>query len=300
MKAPWPSCLLAGVALATIVSLVPAHAAAPMKPRPITVHDLVRLERISDPQLSPDGARLAYTQRSTDYEANKGVTQICLLDITSGQRRVLTTSGSNSSPRWSGDGTQLYFSSTRSGSAQIWRLDLGGGEAQAVSALPLDVGSFKLSPDGRRIAFSLEVFPDCAGDLACSKKMLAAQAAQKNTGKVFDRLFIRHWDSWFTGTRSQLFSAAVNDDGTLGTPVLLSRDIDGDVPSKPFGDDSEYAFSPDGRTVVFTARIAGRTEAWSTNLDRWQVPADGSGKPRNLTAAKSATDTGPVFSPDGR
>ncbi len=300
MKARWPSTLLAGVALATIASLIPARAAPPMKPRPITVHDLVRLERVSDPQLSPDGGKLAYTQRSTDYEANKGVTQIWLLDMASGARRVLTTSGSNSSPRWSANGTQLYFSSTRSGSAQIWRLDLGGGEAQAVSALPLDVGSFKLSPDGRRIAFSLEVFPDCAGDLACSKKMLAAQAAQKNTGKVFDRLFIRHWDSWFTGTRSQLFSAAVNDDGTLGTPVLLSRDIDGDVPSKPFGDDSEYAFSPDGRTVVFTARIAGNSEAWSTNLDLWQVPADGSAKPLTLTAANLATDTGPLFSPDGR
>src|SRR3546814_6620930 len=63
---------------------------------------------------------------------------------------------------------------------------------------------------------------------------------------------------------------------------------------------TEYTFSPDGKTVVFTARIAGRTEAWSTNLDLWQVPVSGGKKPINLTAANEATDTAPQFSPDGR
>src|SRR3546814_9724679 len=105
---------------------------------------------------------------------------------------------------------------------------------------------------------------------------------------LFDKLFIRHWDTWSQGTRSQLFAAPLHD-GKLGAPVLLSEDIDGDVPSKPFGDETEYTFSPDGKTVVFTARIAGRTEAWSTNLDLWQVPVSGGKKPINLTRSEEHT-----------
>ncbi len=64
------------------------------------------------------------------------------------------------------------------------------------------------------------------------------------------------------GRRSQLFLAAFGTDGKLGaSPVWLTHGIDGDVPSKPEGDDSEYSFSPDGSTVYFDARIAGTSEA---------------------------------------
>ncbi|WP_043114368.1 alpha/beta hydrolase family protein [Solimonas soli] len=291
--------LLAGALLATMsLSTV---AAPSMKPQPITARDLVMLERVSDPRLSPDGKQLAYTLRTTDYEANKGITQIWLMDLATRQARALTSGRiSNDTPRWSADGRSLYFLSARGGSQQIWRLPMQGGEARQVSDLPLEVNNFVLSPDGQRIAFSLDVFTEDKGDIAASKKKFDALAAQKNTGMLFDKLFVRHWDTWSNGSRSQLFAARVGADGTLGATTLLSRDIDGDVPSKPFGDDSEYTFSPDGKTVVFTARIAGRSEAWSTNLDLWQVPADGSARPVNLTASNEATDIGPVYSPDGR
>lgn len=291
--------LLAGVLLATM-SLT-TLAATPMKPQPLTARDLVMLDRVSDPRLSPDGKQLVYALRSTDYDANKGITQLWLLDLASRQARALTSGKiSNHSARWSADGKFLYFLSGRSGSQQIWRLPLHGGEAQQVSDLPLDVGSFVLSPDNQRVAFSVEVFPEDKGDIAASKKKFDTLAERKNTGVLYDKLFVRHWDTWKNGSRSQLFAASLSADGKLGATSWLSRDIDGDVPSKPFGDDSEYTFSPDGKTVVFTARIAGRTEAWSTNLDLWQVPADGSAKPINLTAKNEATDVGPVYSPDGR
>ncbi|HEY9546202.1 MAG TPA: S9 family peptidase, partial [Solimonas sp.] len=296
--------LLAGAMLATM-TLYPLGATASMTPhnetpRALTALDLVNLKRVSDPRISPDGKSVAYTLRTTDYDANKGITQIWLLDLATQASRPLTSGEtSSSSARWSGDGQSLYFLSARSGSNQLWKLDMRGGEAQPVSDLPLDVNNYQLSPDGSRVAFSLEVFPECKGDIARSKKKFDALAARKTTGMLFDKLFIRHWDTWSQGTRSQLFAAPLHD-GKLGAPVLLSEDIDGDVPSKPFGDETEYTFSPDGKTVVFTARIAGRTEAWSTNLDLWQVPVSGGKKPINLTAANEATDTAPQFSPDGR
>ncbi|SEQ59451.1 Dipeptidyl aminopeptidase/acylaminoacyl peptidase [Solimonas aquatica] len=290
--------LLATALLATIP--LSAHSAPDMNAKAFTPRDLVMLDRVSDPRLSPDAQRVAYTQRSTDFEANKGVNQIWLLELAGGKPRALSSSGSNSSPRWSADGKSLYFLSTRSGSSQVWRLDLSGGEAQPVTQLPLDVNSFVLAPDGKGLTFAVDVFIDCKNDLACSKTRFDTQAASKASGRLYERLFIRHWDSWANGARSQLFTARFNADGRIGTPLWVSQDIDGDVPSKPFGDDGEYAYSPDAKNLVFAARIAGRTEAWSTNLDLYWVPADASKKPVNLTPANLATDTGPVFSPDGR
>lgn len=290
--------LLPALLLATLTTTAMS---APQDKRAMTVNDLVMMERVSDPRVSPSGAVVAYTLRSTDYAANKGVKSLWLAELSGKNppRKLTGGAGSSEMARWSPDGKWIYFLSTRSGSAQVWRLYGQGGEAQQVTDLPLDVGAFLLSPDGSRLAFSLEVFADCK-TLVCSKKKLDALASRKNSGLLHERLFARHWDTWKNGTRSQLFIAGIGEDGRVsGEPLLLSAGIDGDVPSKPFGGDEEWAFAPDGKTIVFTARIAGQTEAWSTNLDLWQVPVDGSKKPENLTAANPALDTGPLFSPDG-
>lgn len=290
------------VLLATTLFLSTAPAmSAEMKA--FTVQDLVTLERISDPRVSPDGHSVAYVMRETDLPNNKGIRNIWSLDLDNAKatpRKLTGGSGNNDTPRWSADGKTLYFSSTRSGSAQIWRLDMSGGEAQQVSNLPLDVNAFALSPDGKRIALSMEVFADCK-DLACTKARLDEVAAKKSTGTVYNKLFVRHWDSWSNGTRAQLFVAALDSNGTVSVePRLVSQGIDGDVPSKPFGDDSEFSWSPDSKTLAFDVRIAGMTEAWSTNFDIYTVPADGSSKPVNHTAENLAMDMNPLFTPDGQ
>jgi dipeptidyl aminopeptidase/acylaminoacyl peptidase len=164
----------------------------------------------------------------------------------------------------------------------------------------LDLGSYKLSPDGRSVLLSYEVYTDCA-DLACTKERIDGRERNKATGTVYDKLFVRHWDTWANGRRNQLFVGRFDAAGMLpAEPTLLSRGIDGDVPSKPFGDESEFAFSPDGGTVYFDARIAGTSEPWSTNFDVYRVPADGSTAPQNLTEANKAWDANPVPSPDGK
>ncbi len=288
--------LFAAVSLVVCTSAVAA-------PKPFDVRDLVMLDRVGDPRVSPDGRQVAFVVRETDFAADKGVSGIWLHEVSgSGEARRLTTQGTGStSPRWSPDGRSLFFLSTRSGSSQVWRLDFGGGEAVQVTEFPLDVGSFAVAPGGKALAVSMEVFVDCAADLACTKRKLDEQAKGKPSGTVHDKLFIRHWDTWKNGTRSQLFGADLDARGYAGETLRwLSRGIDGDVPGKPFGDDAEYAYSPDGRSIAFTARIAGRTEPWSTNLDLFLVPADAGSAPENLTAANKATDVGPVWSPDGR
>jgi dipeptidyl aminopeptidase/acylaminoacyl peptidase len=276
--------------------------AAPETARPFTPKDLVMLDRVSDPQLAPDGKTLAFTLRETDFDANKGVRSIWRLSLQepNAQPQRLTGKGGNSdTPRWSPDGRTLFFLSTRSGSSQVWRLDAGLGEARQVTDLPLDVNNFVIAPDGRRLALSVDVFTDCA-DLACTKKRLDEQEADKASGKLYHRLFIRHWDTWADGRRSHLFLAELDGSGVVSaTPRDLTRGVDGDIPSKPFGDDSEYCFSPDGKTVYYGVRIAGNSEPWSTNFDVYAVPADGSAAPRNLTAGNPAWDAYPVPSKDG-
>jgi dipeptidyl aminopeptidase/acylaminoacyl peptidase len=274
---------------------------------PFDAHDLAMLNRISDPQLAPNGKWVAYTLRETDYAANKGVTGIWLLQLdarTAQPQRLTDLDADATSPRWSADAASLYYTAKSGATTQIWRRDAGGRKDPVqVSNLPLDINSFKLAPDGRHLLLSSDVFPACAQEadvLACTRTRLLAISANKAKGRLYDELFVRHWDVWADGRRSQLFAAAIGADGRLGTPLLLTRGIDADTPSKPFGDDTEYAFSPDSRTVYFDARIAGHTEAWSTNFDIYAVPTDGSTAPRNLTAMNLAWDGYPVPSADGK
>jgi len=269
-------------------------------PRGLEARDLVTMDRASDPQASPDGSRIAFALRETDLAANKGVYGIWLVPAKGGEAQRVTGKGATANnPRWSNDGKSLYFLSTRSGSQQVWRLDLGGGEAHQVSDYPVDVGSFKVAPVGRQLAFTLEVYTDC-DTLACTKKRLDERASAKPTRKVFDKLFFRHWDAWADGRRSQLYAAEPDAVGRLpAEPRRVSNGIDGDIPSKPHGDDSEYSWSPDGKRLAFAARIAGRTEPWSTNFDLFVAPSDGSAIPDDLTKANPAWDSYPVWSRDG-
>jgi len=277
-------------------------------PHPFNVRDLVMMNRVSDPQLSPDGRYAAFTVRRTDYAANRGITSIYVLDL-GGTNAPVQVVDKAAQPRWAPDGHHLYYMAATDGVEQLWRVDLGSaagldlaGHAAPtqVSRTPLDLNTFKLSPDGSHVLLSYEVDTDCP-TLACTAQRIAARVADKASGTLYTRLFVRHWDTWATGRRNQLYIAAIDESGQIpAEPTLLSKGIDGDVPSKPFGDESEFSFSPDGRTVYFGVRIAGTTEPWSTNFDVYRVPADGSTPPHDLTAANKAWDAYPVASPDGR
>ena len=289
--------------LLTMAAATLAAGTAMAAPRGFTVEDLVNMERVGSPAVSPDATRVVYTVRSTDMKKNRGHTELWLVDLRADKpvpKRLAGHSTSSTDPEWSPSGDAVYFLSTRSGSSQVWRQPAGGGKPVQVTNLPLDVDSFRVAPSGDRLAFSMAVFRDCA-DLACTKDRLAAKEKDKATGKVYDRLFVRHWDTWLDHRNNVLFSAPLDKSGKAGgSPVSLSGSLDGDVPSRPFGDREEFRFSPDGKTVVFSVRIAGKTEAWSTNFDLYTVPAAGGSAPRNLTADNPAWDTKGVFSPDGR
>ena len=288
-----PLCLLAAL---------PSLAAA----RGLDVRDLQKLDRVSSPVLSPDGSTVVFAKRIVDADVVKASSSLWVRNLLTRDMappKRLTPEGWNvNSPSFSPDGKTVYFLSAKSGTQQLYAMPLVGGAPRQLTAFALDVASYKVSPDGTRVLFSTDTFADCKADFACTKKTLDDTAAKKSSGVVYDGLFVRHWDTWADGRRSRLFVAALPEGKAkpVSSATSLTDRLDGDAPSKPFGGADEYTWSPDGASVVAAIRVAGKGEAWSTNFDLYQVAADGSSAPVNLTASNPAWDTGPVFSADGK
>ena len=284
-----PTLLLAAAAAAL--------AAFPAAARPMTAIDLQSMHRLGSPDVSPDGRWAVFTVSSTDWDKNKRVNTLNLLDLTrsGAQPQPVVGAEKGHDAVFGPDGT-LWFLMPVKDQDQLFRMPIGGAPVQ-VSSFKGDIGGFKLAPSGDRAV----VWAD--RDLRCTNLNCAElkKELKIGSGRTYDQLFIRHWDTWMEpGVRSRLFTFPVAGQKLNGGGVPIEGNLVGDAPSKPFGGGEEIAFSRDGRTLYFALREAGRLEAKSTNLDIFSAPADGSAPPVNLTDANDATDTLPAISPDGR
>ena len=280
-----------------------ATAATPPARHGLSPQEMIYLDRYSAPTLSPDGRVIVFAKRVVNRDTNKATSSLWMRNLVTRDNvppHQISPDGWNvNSPAFSPDGKTLYFLSGKSGSSQLYAMPVAGGEPRQLSNFAVDVDGYKLSPDGSHVALAFATFPECNADLDCTRKKLADIEARKATGVTFDHLFIRHWDTWNDGRLNRVFSAPLGGSAQLTTASLLSGGIHGDIPSKPFGDLSDFAWSPDGKTVAMSVRQSNGEEPWSTNFDVWLVNADGSNA-RNLTAANKAWDAGPVFSADGK
>jgi len=273
--------------------------------RGLDVRDMIALDRVSSPLLTADGGNVIFAKRvvGTDSKASTGLYIRNLRTRDLAPPKPLTPAGWNvNSAALSADGQTVYFLSARNGSQQLYAQPATGGTPRQLTDFPVDVDSFHVSPQGDRVAFSSGVFQDCGSDLACTSKKLDAHKARKNTGEVFDNLFVRHWDTWADGRRNTLFVAplpAAKATAVKGASAI-SATLAGDAPSKPFGGNDDFTWSPDGKSVVAAIRVAGKQEPWSTNFDLYRLDAEGKQAPVNLTASNPAWDAGPVFSADGK
>jgi dipeptidyl aminopeptidase/acylaminoacyl peptidase len=263
-------------------------------PHPFSVQDMLAMDRISDWQVSPDGSRVVFSVSVTDMDANRRRSDLYLAQVDgTGIRRMTTNPENDAQPRWSADGKNIFFLSMRSGSQQVWRLALEGGEPEQITKLPMDVDALRVSPNGKFLVFTMAVFPGKSPE--DTKRILDEKENSKASGMIYDWLFIRHWDTWENGTRNHLFLYPLPS----GPASDIMSDMDADCPSKPFGGSEEYSISPDGGSIVFSAKDVGRDEAWSTNFDLFLAPADGSAGPKKITT-NPAWDSQPAFSPDGK
>jgi dipeptidyl aminopeptidase/acylaminoacyl peptidase len=273
------------------------------EPHPFGVHDMVRMDRVGTPLPSPDGKSIVFTVRAWEPDANKTTTNLWLVSTDGGSPRQLTSAKqkSDNSPAWSPDSRTIAFLSNRSGSSQIWMIEPSGGEATQLTSFPVDVENLRWSPTGSHLAISAEVYPDA--DMKTTTERDRAKAENPVKATKFNRLFIRHWDAWEDGKRSHLFVLPVKQVETkgwqlAGEPIDLMKGVDADCPTKPFGGSEEFTFSPDGKEIAYTAQL-GNDIAWSTDLNIYTVAISG-GQAKSITPANKATDTGPLYSPDGK
>jgi Tol biopolymer transport system component len=286
MKRSVVSVLVLTLALCAAVADITAQTTK----RPMTVDDLLKVRRVGDPQLSPDGRFVAYQISDPDKAANRSRTQIYLIPVGGGEPVQLTSGDTSaSSPRWSPDGTRIAF--VRGG--QIHTMDTKGGDIKTVTSISTGAGDPVWSPDGRMLAFVSDIYPECPDD-ACNQKRDKEAEESKVKAKTIDRLLYRHWASWKDGKRTHVF--VVPADGSAAARDLTPGDYD--APPFSLGGPTDYAFSPDSKELAF-ARNTEKVEATSTNNDIFIVPVTG-GEARRITGDNKGSDQSPVYSPDGR
>ncbi len=272
--------------LACLASLCPL--AAPAAQTRMTPELLWQLRRVGEVEVSPDGSKLLYSVRTYDLAANKGTAQLYVQDLETGDRRQLTSAGSNGNGRWSADGRQVAFVSSRSGSPQIWVIAVDGGEARQVTDHEGGVANMAWSPTGSHFSFtaSVKLDPD-VHDLYPD--------LPKADARIFDDLMIRHWDTWKDGTYSHLF--VVPAAGGAAQDLMAGMRVD--TPLMPFGGGEQIEWLRDGSGLVYTAKAVSDPER-STDSSLFLLRLAEPGKHTVLTPNQPGYDIEPRVSPDGR
>jgi dipeptidyl aminopeptidase/acylaminoacyl peptidase len=275
---------LAGALLAVLL-------AAPLAaegPRPLKVDDLFALKSVGDPQISPDGASVAYTVRWLDPKADSADTDIYMVPFAGGAPLRLTSSPkAETHPRFSPDGRSLAFLSGREGKkSQVWLLDRRGGEAVKLTDFKASVSDLAWSPDGKRLALVVgDVDPD---DPDLDDKAGGDKETTEKTPKpiVINRLqFLRDGEGFLRDFHEHLY---VFDVAAKAATQITSG----------LYDDSDPVWSPDGRWIAFASNRTTDPDA-NDNSDIFVVEAKAGQTPRAVTTTPT-TDTEPAFSPDGQ
>jgi dipeptidyl aminopeptidase/acylaminoacyl peptidase len=286
------------VGLALLIALFLTAIGAAAK-RPIEFKDLASIQRVSDPEVSPDGRWIAFTITKVDLAANKATSHLWLMPSSGGAARQLTYGeGSDNRPRWSPDSKTIAFISTRSGKSEVWLLPLDGGEARQLTSISTEADGVTWSAHSDELLFASAVYPDCAND-ACNKDRLEAAAKNPVKARIITELLYRHWTAWRDGLYAHTFAVSASG----GEPVDLTPGAY-DAPTFFLGAPDGYAISPDGSEVCFDSNhskgSAGQSAAaWTTNNDLYLVPAKG-GEASNITAPNPGSDASPLYSPNGR
>jgi dipeptidyl aminopeptidase/acylaminoacyl peptidase len=310
------------VVLAIIAFTFPAIAQAK---HPFTFEDMMKLRRVSEPEVSPDGKWVIFSVVDVDLEANTKTPHIWIVPTAGGQEREIIADQDADRPRWAPDGKLFAFISTKEGGSQVWIADFDdtAGTVKAVHGLTniaTEAGGELWSPDGNNILFTSDVYPECDGapeaEAACNGKKLKEAEESKVKPQIFDHLLYRHWNAYKDGKRTHIFvktyrvvTALHPGAGEHVTPydemvkqlALPPRDLtpgDYDAPVFSLGGQDNYAFSPDGQEICYTSNH-DKNPAASTNNDLWVVSING-GPAKNITADNPASDSTPLYSPDGR
>ncbi len=282
--------LIAVIGLGFVINLLSTIGFAAEK-RALNVEDLWAMKRITEMALSPDGAWIAFTQVEYDMAGNSANADIYLLATKDKQVRRLTDYAKyDGAPQWRPDSKALAIISTRDTVAQIYLLEIPGGEIHKLSSVPTGVNSFSWSPNGNYLLFTSTIHPE-AKDLKESARLDEEGAKATVKARLIDRLLYRHWNQWTDGKRSHVFLLPV-----AGGEIRDATPGDFDTPPIALGSSHDFTFSPDSKEIAFV-RNEDPEVAISTDNDIFAVPTT-DGEIRRLTE-NPANDNQPVYSPDG-
>jgi len=287
---------------------VPAKTSAQAK-RPMTFEDMMRMKRLGNTAVSPDGKWLAYSVTTVNLAQNSKTTQLWIQPIAGGDPNPLAVAQpGDSGVQFTPEGRRILFLRGRSGTEQVWLADFDpatGVTSNATKLTSISTGADNAlwSPDGHSVLFTSFVYPDCpaispadggAGD-SCNAERDAARAASKVKAQIFTHLLYRHWDHFTGDKRSHLFLASA-DSGALRD---LTPGNPHDVP--PFsleGVGCGCAFSPDSKELAYTDNI-DPVQAISVSMKIFTLDlTDPAAKPVAISTSAGGNFS-PAYSPDG-
>ena len=281
-----------GIHLALVlVSLSAGTAAGQGGSRKVTLDDLYRLREVGDPEISPDGAWVAYTVSVPDTAKDEADSDVWMTSW-DGQRsvRLTTSKTSEHTPRWSPDGRYLAFLSSRENArevAQVWLLNRTGGEAERITDLPGGVSDYVWSPDSKRLAL---IAPDPDPD---SATVTSDTTQRTHRPIVIDRFQFKADETGYLDHRRDhlyVFDLATRK-ATQITPGEYNEEA--------------AAWSPDGKSIAFVSKRRPEFDR-TANWDLYLVEATPGAAPRQLTTFEGPDmdpDWGnhpPSWSPDGK
>ena len=302
--------------LVLLSALVPLPLLA--QKHPFTFEDMMRLKRVEEPEPSPDGKWVLFAAVDVDLNANTKTPHVWIVPLAGGKEREIIADQDADRPRWAPDGKRFAFVSTKEGGSQIWVADFdsAAGAVTATHKLTLiatEASGELWSPDGKNILFTSNVYPECddsafVREYNCNLGKLDQLKKSQVKAQIFTHLLYRHWNAYKEGKRSHILvmpAPMVDENWDIKehhfANWLFYHDLtpgDFDAPQFNLGGQDNYAFSPDGQEICYTSNH-DPVPAISTNNDLWIVSVNG-GQAKNITADNPASDSTPLYSPDGK
>ncbi|WP_263373931.1 dipeptidyl-peptidase 5 [Granulicella aggregans] len=309
--------LLLAAASTSVFAQAPIERRTPK--HPMTFEDMMRMKRVSDPQISPSGKWVIFSVVDVDLARNSKTSHLWVVPADGSAKEVQLTNGAGESEaRFSPDATRVVF--VAKGQLYLSAWDEKKGRlipAVELTHIVTEADAPVWSPDGKSMAFTSDVYPECSKgvlfDESCNQKAETESSRAPTKALVFDSLLYRHWDHFQGAKRSHILMLHVSRAGYIFdlTPV---EDWGKDViaPTFSLGGPVGYAWAPDSKELAFVLN-PDKVPAASTNNEIYTIdvtqhdatgtePQSDSSKgwsPKKISTSPGSDD-GPAYSPDGK